>query len=229
MCVEVRNRKANVMTENFRPLELFISHSSIQKERAHNLREELQMYGCSAFVAHEDISPNRLWQEDITAALKSTDVLIGLCSKEFNESPWCQQEIGWALGRGIPVLMVKLNSHVSPTGFVSQRQAFRAKGKTDYERRRSFYNDLFKEFRAHTEVGVKFRKTLLGHLQQAGHFLHVDKLVNQLKHFAEYDDADRAVAQYAIENNGQLSRHFSAPNFLGELMGFEPNLPSRRK
>jgi len=39
----------------------------------------------------------------------------------FNDSFWIQQEIGWALGRGVPVLMVKLGE--TPVGFKARKQA----------------------------------------------------------------------------------------------------------
>jgi hypothetical protein len=61
------------------------------------------------------IEPSRVWQDEIEYALNTCDVLVGLLHPGFSKSIWTQQEIGWALGRGIPTLMVRLGE--DPTGF----------------------------------------------------------------------------------------------------------------
>jgi len=48
---------------------VFISHVYASKLQASGLREALQRYGISAFVAHEDIDTSDEWREEILRAL----------------------------------------------------------------------------------------------------------------------------------------------------------------
>ena len=85
------------------------------------MNEELRQIGIDGFVAHVSIEPDAEWQEEIEHALLSCDVLVGLLHPGFSASYWTQQEVGWALGRGIPVQMIRLGE--DPVGFRAKRQA----------------------------------------------------------------------------------------------------------
>ena len=102
-------------------LRLFLSHVSAHKVAAAGLKRELGFLGVSVFVAHEDIKPSLEWEQEIEKALASMDALAALLTDDFHASHWTDQEIGVALGRGIPVIPMKL--HVLPYGFVGKFQA----------------------------------------------------------------------------------------------------------
>ncbi len=99
---------------------LFLSHISAHKVFVTALKLELRHYGISAFVAHEDIAPSREWQKEIELALGSMNALAALLTPDFHASNWTDQEIGFALGRGIFVLPVRLGA--DPYGFVGRVQ-----------------------------------------------------------------------------------------------------------
>ena len=78
---------------------IFISHLAANKAEASQLKEQLEQYGSTAFVAHEDIEPTKEWQTEIESALASMDALVALLAPGFKESNWCDQEVGggnWA-------------------------------------------------------------------------------------------------------------------------------------
>jgi len=50
---------------------LFLSHKSEVNRQTTALKETLERYGVSAFVAHEDMVPTRAWQEEVENALVS--------------------------------------------------------------------------------------------------------------------------------------------------------------
>jgi hypothetical protein len=91
----------------------------------------LQRLDIDGFVAHKDIEPDEEWQREIESALSTCHALVGLLHEGFGLSTWTQQEVGWALGRGVPVLMVALEE--IPTGFKSARQASLARSATPKE------------------------------------------------------------------------------------------------
>lgn len=102
-------------------LRILISHTSKYKAFAIQLKASLFELGVTAFVAHEDIQPTLEWQRELQLALNSMHVLVALVTEGFQESAWTNQEIGWALGRGIVTIPIKLGS--DPCGFMSAKQA----------------------------------------------------------------------------------------------------------
>lgn len=103
---------------------LFLSHKSEVKKETAELKEKLGFFGISAFVAHEDIKPSRAWQTEIENALHSMDAFAALLTGDFHDSDWTDQEVGFALARGVPVIAVKLER--DPYGFLGKFQALRA-------------------------------------------------------------------------------------------------------
>ena len=104
---------------------LFISHKAEQKKQATLLKDELQCYGVSCFVAHEDIEPTKEWQIEIEKALFSMDALVALMTEGFFVSFWVNQEIGVAIGRSVPVIPIRLEA--DPLGFIGKYQAITCK------------------------------------------------------------------------------------------------------
>lgn len=105
---------------------LFISHSSVIKESAHNLKEALAKYKIASFVAHDDIEPSLEWQQEIESALRTMDALVAIISPEFQSSLWCDQEVGFALGRG--KLVLPIIKGLTPYGFLGKLQGMQSKG-----------------------------------------------------------------------------------------------------
>lgn len=98
----------------------FLSHVSTHKVMAAALKNALGLRGVHVFVAHEDIEPSLEWQSEIELALRSMHALGALLTPEFHASKWTDHELGWALGRG--VLVVPLRLGVDPYGLIGKIQ-----------------------------------------------------------------------------------------------------------
>ena len=105
-------------------IRLFISHRDKHKRRARELADELEGYGISSFVAHESIEPMKQWQTEIMHGLETMEAMLAFVTDDFEKSVFCNQEIGFALGRGVPVVSIKLEA-ADPPGFISSLQALR--------------------------------------------------------------------------------------------------------
>ena len=103
---------------------LFISHRDRWKKEARVLADELSRYGISAFVAHDTIEPMTKWQHEILKGLETMEVMLAFVTDDFHESTWTNQEVGYALGKGIPIISLKFQSR-DPTGFIASEQAMR--------------------------------------------------------------------------------------------------------
>lgn len=104
--------------EGFR---LFLSHKSEVKKEAAKLKERLNHFGISCFVAHEDIHPTKAWQDEIENALASMEGFVALMTETFHDSDWTDQEVGFAFARGVPIVAVRLGK--DPYGFIGKFQA----------------------------------------------------------------------------------------------------------
>lgn len=110
---------------------LFISHISKDKDKATRLKDCLAPYAISGFVAHEDIHPTLEWQSEIERALYAMDAFIAIHTPGFSASFWTQQEIGFAVGRGVKIISFKMGE--DPTGFISKHQALARRRRTAEE------------------------------------------------------------------------------------------------
>ncbi len=103
---------------------VFMTHVAPKKLVASDLKRRLMSYGIDAFVAHADIEPAKPWQRVIEAALLSCDALVALLHTGFKESNWCDQEVGYVLGRNVPVIPVSFD--LQPYGFFGVIQSLSA-------------------------------------------------------------------------------------------------------
>src|SRR5664279_5195643 len=107
-------------------LKLFMSHLAIHQAFVGQVSNVLAGEGVSGFVAHTSIEPSREWMEVIETGLRSCDAMVVFLHEGFHESKWCDQEVGFALAKRVPVLL--LAYEVMPYGFMSKFQALRASG-----------------------------------------------------------------------------------------------------
>jgi hypothetical protein len=59
--------------------------------------------------------------EFFSSLLASMDAFVALLTEKFHTSEWTDQEVGYALGRGVPLIAVKLGA--DPYGFIGKFQA----------------------------------------------------------------------------------------------------------
>ncbi len=137
-------------------LRVFISHSVKNYPVAKKLKDEFIKSSLSCFVAHKDIKPATLWQKEIKKALNSMELMVALITKDFNKSYWTHQEVGFALGRNIPIISIKLDQS-DPKGFISEIQAISLTETDIVPRSHSFLNLLKlikKKFQKHLFINT---------------------------------------------------------------------------
>lgn len=132
-------------------IRLFISHRDGHKAGAHRLAESLKPYGISSFVAHDTIGPMKKWQREILSGLETMEVLLTYLTADFSESLWCQQEIGFALGKGIPIVSLKLEK-ADPPGFISDTQALKGDIDSPEGSAAELYTVIAKSLDAHDRL-----------------------------------------------------------------------------
>ncbi|MBI4827769.1 MAG: toll/interleukin-1 receptor domain-containing protein [Nitrospinae bacterium] len=99
---------------------IFLSHKSSIKQEVSKLKQSLAQCGVAVFVAHEDIEPTEEWHREIENALFSMDALVALLTDDYHDSNWTDQEVGVAMGRGVPMIPIRLG--LDPYGLMGKGQ-----------------------------------------------------------------------------------------------------------
>lgn len=120
---------------------VFISHSSSQSELAEEIKAGLYSLSIASFVSSSNIGGYEKWQDEIQTALRSTNFVVALVTPEFHNSPWANQEVGFAYAYGIPIIAIMLG--VPPKGFIHVHQALDCEGQSVSQIISTIYASLF--------------------------------------------------------------------------------------
>jgi len=178
---------------------LFISHLAASKKKAATLQDALRIFGISSFVAHNDIMPTTEWEDQIELALSTCDALIALLHDKFHESSWTDQEIGFAMGRGVPVCSVLLGQ--MPYGFIGRFQAFNGEGKTVDE----LAGEIFDAFRKNKQTQSRMSGILIAQFEGSNTFAEAKERIGYLEELEAWEPSFSKRILSAIENNTQVS------------------------
>ena len=191
----------------------FVTHKAKYKRKAGELKDELERYGVSCFVAHKDIEPTKEWIQEIEHALFSMDLLIALMSGAFHASNWTDQEVGVAVGRHIPIIPIKIGK--DPYGFIGRYQALSGVW-TDISKMAS---DVFDIIVKHSATKEKIKRATINAFKNSPSFADSKFYVTDvLPHFKKLDEPYVEEILSAFNENSQIRDCFSAKNRLPNLL-----------
>lgn len=113
----------NVWGDDYRRKYLVcLSHNAQHSDLVARVKTQLDTQGICCFLAHEDIAPSTIWQDEIINALNTMDIFIGFVTNDFHSGSWTNQEIGYAVQRDVFRVFVKFGRE-DPQGMVAREQA----------------------------------------------------------------------------------------------------------
>lgn len=178
---------------------LFITHLAAHKVFAAELQEALLAFGISGFVAHTDIEPTLEWQAQIETALATADSLVALLHPQFHQSNWTDQEIGFAMGRGLPVFAVRFGQ--DPYGFIGRFQGFAGHDKAAV----LIARELFDAYRKNKQTQKRMGEVLVTLFEESISFAGAKSRVGFLEELDSWDSAFTPRILAAVQANGQIS------------------------
>lgn len=198
---DLRSIAAPVETNCWRAgwFRLFITHLSAHRRLAAELQERLQNFGVSSFVAHNDIEPTLEWQNEIEAALSTCDALAALLHPNFHLSSWVDQEIGFAMGRRVPVVTVRLGQ--DPYGFVGKFQAFDGLNKDASK----LASELFDAFRRGKRTRFRISEGLIQMFADSNSYREARANLRVLGRLIQWDPSFASRLRSAVQTNRQIS------------------------
>ncbi|WP_205748034.1 toll/interleukin-1 receptor domain-containing protein [Desulfuromonas acetexigens] len=190
---------------------LFLSHLAKMKKETKSLKDELAKYSISAFVAHEDIEPTKEWQSEIESALSTMDGLVALLSPGFKESNWCDQEVGVAIGRKLPIISVRLG--LDPYGFIGKYQALQGVEKTPAQ----IAQNLFDLLLINPTIGPKITGALVGKLILAETYAESKRLIALIEQSKFLNSKHISAMKEAAKNNSQVYDSWGVPEKINKI------------
>jgi nucleoside 2-deoxyribosyltransferase len=191
---------------------LFVSHLSAHRKFAAELQTHLQKLGISAFVAHNDIEPTKEWQNEIEAALSTCDALVALLHPDFHKSNWTDQEIGYAMGRGLPVFSVRCGQ--DPYGFIGKFQAVNGSAKSAPE----LAKELFDVLRKGKQTQTRLSGILVELFASSRSFESARQRLSYLEELTVWEPSFSVKIRSAVKENDQISQSFGVPDRVKQLL-----------
>lgn len=192
---------------------LFLSHLSADKLAVARLKAELQTFGITAFVAHEDIEPSLEWRNEIELGLRSMHALAALITPEFHGSNWTDQEIGWAFGRGVPVIPIRLGN--DPYGFAGKFQGIPGSLEQPAALAKSIVNTLITNRQTQGEM----RRAAIKAFVVSRSFVQSQALRSVIVTIADFADEEKLELQKACVENSQISGAFGVSEAIYKIVG----------
>jgi len=199
--------------EKFR---LFLSHVAKYKAAVSEVKDELALRGVAAFVAHQDIEPSRGWKLEIELALRSMHALAALVTPDFHASRWTDQEVGWAFGRGLLVMPVRLGA--DPYGFAGEVQGINGTLKDPARLAVSLVDALLVNPLTHGEM----RRVLVSALGTATSQGMARALCLHLLKVSDFSVEEVAALWKACSENAQVSLAHGVPDAIYKKLGRPP-------
>lgn len=185
---------------------LFLSHVSKHKVAVSELKNELMIRGVSAFVAHVDIEPSLEWRDEIELGLRSMHALAALMTDDFHSSNWTDQEIGWALGRGVPVFPVRLGS--DPYGFAGKIQGISGTLAQPAALAMTIVDTLLRNQQSHSEM----RRSIAAALAGSSSYVMTHALRKFIKKINDFTDTEKDLMRNACSQNPNVvGAHYAVP------------------
>ena len=194
---------------------VFISHTHTYQASAAILQSSLADLGIASFVAHKDIEPTTQWEAEIIKALQSMHVLVALLTPDFMSSKWTDQEVGAAVGRGIPLFPVGMG--LSPYGFMERIQAIPG-AANDPSGAGIVSQTIFDSIMGDTRLGFKATELYVSALRGAPRYSRTDTLAASWDRIGTLEDQQVQAILHAYNTNDQVSGAGTFDDIILQLM-----------
>jgi hypothetical protein len=202
-------------------LRLFLTHLAEDRIVATALKSQLVPFGVSSFVAHVDIEPNQEWQSEIERALSSMHALAVVLTPGISSSVWCHQEIGFALGSGVPVFPLRLGA--DPPGFIGTIQALSGSVQNVHDLASNLVDLVIK----HPRTASVMREVLLNKFEHVSSWEDARLLNSRIVTITGFDEAQLARLEHTLIANTKVAEAWGVPQAIKQLVRKHRSSPNK--
>lgn len=215
--VTVAKQSSQLWKDGF--VKVFVSHSTKQKLLAAQIKSESEAHGIDCFVAHEDIEPSKEWMREIRYGLATCDCIVTLLTNDFRQSNYCDQEVGFALHRGVLVIPVSID--MDPYGFMAPFQRITAFGSSTPAELAGKIREIISNHEVLADIARKGLVAAQGKLVQkflsSSNFGDSSSLLRELEDLPEIPVQHLARLFENWEKNDQISGCYGIPKRMQNL------------
>lgn len=193
-------------------LKLFVSHLAAHRVEAAAIQSAFLRYGVSCFVAHNDIEPTAEWLAQIETALSTCDSLLAMFHPKFHESQWTDQEVGFAMGRGVPIFAIHYGQ--APYGFAGRFQAFVGSGKTP----ETLAEEVFRTLIKHKQTQRRMAEVAISMFEQSNSFAQAKSRMTYVESLVSWEPSFSTRILQASKSNGQIHSAHGVPERVDALV-----------
>jgi hypothetical protein len=136
-----------------------------------------------------------------------------LITPDFHASVWTDQEIGWAFGRGVLVVPVRLS--VDPYGFAGKVQGISG----DLEKPKTLAKSVFETLLANPQTNGEVRRALVTALSGSGSYSQSILLRDYIPGITDFTDEEKTAMRDACEKNNQVSDAYKVSETIYKAFG----------
>jgi hypothetical protein len=192
---------------------LFMSHLAVHESFVCMVKTCLNKYGVSSFVAHVSIEPSTEWQSVVESALRSCDAMAVFLHKDFHNSNWCDQEVGFALARRVPVLPIAIE--INPYGFMGKLQAARCQPS---DTPLQVADKMLKWLRRTPSAQTAMTEGLVTAFERSGYFSDTRLIFGLLQEMPIFTPIELQRLETAVKDNSQVRDAVLGPDTIPDLI-----------
>lgn len=182
-----------------RPLSIFASHLNAHRELVAQYKQQFERYGISLFVAHDSITPDEEWANEIRRTLGTADCGLVFLHEGFRDSQWCDQEVGWLLGRQVAVPILIFGQH-APYGPMGMKQGLKVGTRPPHV----IVPEVLDIYRRHSDLAPKLVESFIVGLERTGSFRTTDLIWEQIRDFRELTSEQVERVEAAVMTRDQI-------------------------
>lgn len=133
--------------------QVFLSYASEDLAFAEALADALESEGLRTFLAPRGVSGGSDWRVRLRDELDHCNACIAVLTDAFRRSRWCDQEVGYAMGSGRPVIPVRpASTDPAPYGLLGSIQAVPFDGLPAAQRATAVFDALLGRHETHQHL-----------------------------------------------------------------------------
>jgi len=194
-------------------IDIFVSHSNLEKSIATDLKQKLQDTNMRVFLAHDDIDGGDDWMKELYEKINECDVFIVLLSNNYRQANFCDQETGVAYSMNKPMIPLSMDD-TKPYGFMSKYQSTNLLSPISEDKIVEIKNLVY----AHTKQGQDIIDNLIDQLSKATSFVNANALAKLVFTFTKFSKPQINKIAAAYCDNYELRGGWTSDRFIRELV-----------
>ncbi len=186
-------------SESPKLIDAFLSYNSDDRSLAVQIKEKLEQFGITVFLAHSDIEGGVRWEREIIDRIRTCDVVLALLTPRYRRSKWTDHEAGIGIGASKAIIPLRLKG-VKPYGFLSRYQAL----KLDLHALDQCSIDILRALKNKKKLKEKLQNAFIESFAKSGSYIEANQKSELLESLGPYSGKQVNKILRAYLDNSQI-------------------------